>query len=64
MKVKYIGSNIEQARWGNNNDPYGLLNLNQIYEVLDKEVHSWHTKLILKEFPKLKFNSVCFEEVK
>ena len=63
MKVKYIGATIDQIRWGSNDDPRELLNLDQTYEVLEKEVHSWHTKLTLKEFPKLKFNSVCFEEI-
>jgi hypothetical protein len=63
MKVKYMGATIDQVRCGGNNDPRLYLKIGESYEVLDEEVHSWHTKLILKEFPELKFNSVCFEEV-
>jgi len=63
MKVKYIGSTIEQVRWGSYDNPEGLLEIGKVYQVLHKEVHAWHTKLTLKEFPKLKFNSVSFEEI-
>lgn len=61
MRVKYTGATDEQVRWGCNDDPRGLLVENQEYELLTQEVHSWHTKYILKEFPNKKFNSVSFE---
>jgi len=61
MKAKYTGATIEQIRWGNNDDPRGLLEEGRIYEVLEKEVHSWHTKLKLKGFSSMKFNSANFE---
>lgn len=64
MKVKYIGADDHQVQWGNNDDPRLYLKIGEEYEVWNKEVHSWHTKLILSKFRKLKFNSVCFEEVK
>ena len=62
-KVKYTGSTLDQVRWGANNDPNEVLVPGEIYEVEDREVHSWHTKLTLVGFPGFKFNSVSFEEV-
>lgn len=59
-KVRYIGASDEQVRWGNNDDPRGLLEIGNIYEVEHEDVHSWHTKYSLKGI-KGKFNSVCFE---
>lgn len=63
MKVRYIGSSIDQARWGGNDDPAGLLIEGQEYELLRKEVHSWHTKYTLADFPGKQFNSASFEEI-
>lgn len=63
-KVKFTGCSDEQARWGGCNDPRMYLDVGEILEVTDTEVHSWHTKIILKGQEGLKFNSVCFEEVK
>jgi hypothetical protein len=60
MIAQYIASSIEQTRWGGNDDPRGFLIPGKFYEVLEQEVHSWHTKLILTQFPDKKFNSVCF----
>lgn len=60
MIAQYIASSIEQIKWGGNDDPRGLLIPGKFYEVLDQEVHSWHTKLILTAFPDKKFNSACF----
>ena len=61
-KVRYIGCDDDQIKWGNNSDPRGILVLGNIYEVEKKEVHSWHTKIFLSGI-KGKFNSVCFEPV-
>lgn len=36
---------------------------NFIYTIDSTEVHSWSTKVFLKEFPGIAFNSVHFEEV-
>ncbi len=49
----------EQVKWGSNDDPRKLLELNKSYEIESVEVHSWHTKLYLKGI-KGKFNSVNF----
>lgn len=60
--VVYIGCIDEQVRWGNNNDPRGILMENQTYYVEKVEVHSQHTKLTLRGVSG-RFNSVCFEKV-
>lgn len=62
-KVRYIGTCDEQVKWGSNDDPRGLLTEGDVYTVNSVEVHSWHTKITLREFPELKFNCVSFEEV-
>ena len=63
MKVRYIGASEAQVNYGSNDDPRGLLKEGKIYTLQRKEVHSYHTKYYLKEFPGKKFNSICFEEV-
>lgn len=63
-KVKYIGCSEDQIKFGGgNNDPRTILKVDNIYHVLKEEVHAWHTKFILQEFPEWKFNSVSFIEV-
>lgn len=62
-RLRYIGADDGQVRWGNNADPRSILHEGCIYEVEKEEVHSWHTKTFLKDFSGLGFNSVCFEEV-
>jgi len=65
MKVKFIKCSDEQAQFGGGVDPRKYLVLNKVYEVVNKEVHSWYTMYYLKGFPSFYFfNSVCFEEVK
>jgi hypothetical protein len=61
MKVRYDGAVDIQVRWGSNDDPqeYGLIK-GEIYTVKNQEIHSWHTKIILEEFPTLKFNDSSF----
>ena len=64
MKVRYLGdaaSGDEVVKWGGNDDPRGLLVEGQEYELLEQDVHSWHTKYILAEFPNKRFNSVSFK---
>jgi hypothetical protein len=65
MKVKYIDKSSDEHRqmtvkWGSNDDPGEFLEVDGIYEVDNVEVHSYHTKLYLKEFPNKKFNSAHF----
>lgn len=60
-RLKYIGATDEQVKWGNNDDPRGRLIEGEFYEVADKEVRSFHTKISLVGHEG-KFNSVCFED--
>lgn len=57
----YLGSSDEQVSWGGNDDPRPLLEEGRSYEVADLEMHSWHTKITLVDFPDKKFNSVSFD---
>lgn len=64
MKMcRYIGCCDAQVNYGSNDDPRGILVEGELYEVWDEDVRSSHTKIELKDFRGLKFNSVCFEEV-
>ena len=62
MKVKFIEKNVgdSQVRWGSHEDPKNLLEYGKEYELECAEVHSWHTKIFLKDFPGKSFNSVWF----
>jgi hypothetical protein len=60
-KVRFICKDPET--WGVDKDNAKYLELNKIYTVDYIEIHSWHTKVFLKEFPGIEFNSVWFEEV-
>jgi hypothetical protein len=60
VKVQYIGATDAQVKWGDNDDPRGLLEFGEVYEVLDVKMHSFHTKITLKKFPALKFNDASF----
>ena len=62
MKVKYIGADDAQAKFGGSNDPRNILRIGDTYNVVEQELHKWHTLYILKGYPGYKFNSVCFEE--
>lgn len=53
----------DQINWGGNDDPNELLEIGKEYEVLKKDVHSWHTKLTLVDFPDKVFNDVSFSYV-
>ena len=61
-KVTYIANpSNEQIRWGSHDDPTNLLEIGKRYTIDRTEIHSWHTKVFLQEFPDIKFNSVSFE---
>jgi hypothetical protein len=47
--------------WGSNDDPEAAgLTSGTLYDVVEIEVHSWHTKLELAGLPGKKFNSASF----
>ena len=60
--VWYVGSTPEQVRWGNNDAPTMLKTQTQ-YTIKEVESHTWHTKVILEEYPDKSFNSVSFRIV-
>lgn len=53
-------SSEAQTNWGANDPTEGCLEVGKAYEVSEIEVHSFHTKIHLKDFPGKKFNSVVF----
>ena len=57
--VVYNDAIQEQVRWGNNDDPRGILLPGQTYKIEDIDVHKWHTKLTLHQISG-RFNSVHF----
>lgn len=61
MKAKYIGCSKDQVRWGSNDDPNGILEIGETYEISNIDIRSMHTKITLTDFPDMVFNSVCFE---
>lgn len=60
-KVIYEGATDAQVSWGNNDDPRGVLIEGQEYEVAERDVHSYHTKIRLVGIEG-RFNSVCFRD--
>lgn len=57
--VKFVGCSKEQIQWGNNSDPTGILLIGNVYKIIEVDIHSSHTKLLLDGIEG-KFNSVCF----
>ena len=57
--VRYIGASGDQVAWGGNDDPRNVLVVEDTYVVTGVEVHSWHTKIKLRQFDGW-FNSVHF----
>ena len=60
-KVKCVSD--YENNWGNCTPIKDCLTVDEIYTVKFWEVHSWHTKVHLVEFPGKVFNSVHFEKV-
>ena len=64
MKVKFTECSDDQVKFAGGSDPREYLVLDKIYEVVRKEVHSWHTiYYIMVDGVGLPFNSVCFCEI-
>ena len=61
-KVVFLGSDEEINKWGNCDNPNNLLVIGDTYTVDYTEVHSWHTKVFLKEVTG-NFNSNLFDDV-
>jgi len=63
-RVKFIGATDAQVRWGDNDDPRGILDETRVYEVVKIDMNAWNTRIKLVGFPDYWFNVKCFEEVK
>lgn len=61
-KVRYIGCDDEQIRWGGNDDPRSILEEGCVYTISDVDIHNFHTKVSFTGIDG-KFNSVCFESI-
>lgn len=61
-KVKYVGCDGEQIRWGGHADPRGILEESATYTIQRISVCSQHTKIYLAGFSG-HFNSACFRKV-
>jgi len=57
--VVFDGASDEQVAWCGGSDPRGKFVVGTEYEVEDRRVSGWHTKIKLKGFDGW-FNSVCF----
>lgn len=63
--VEFTSYSEAQVNFGSCSDPIkNLLKIGNYYRILDIEVHSWHTKFELENYPDRKFNSVHFTKVK
>lgn len=71
MEFNIFNSSERQIVCKNNNDntwsfddkASQYLEVGKIYTVIDVEVHSWHTRLTLKEIANRQFHSSHFEEI-
>lgn len=59
-RVRCISVDEVQSRWGNCDNAHEHLTVGNEYTVEKVDVHSWHTKVFLKEIPGKAFNSVQF----
>tara|TARA_B100000073_G_scaffold90593_1_gene71441 strand:+ start:2549 stop:2770 length:222 start_codon:yes stop_codon:yes gene_type:complete len=57
--VIFTGQSVEQKNWGGHDDASHLV-IGKDYIVESVDVHTWHTKITLKNVQG-RFNSVCFE---
>lgn len=55
--------NNEDHTWGFNDYASKHLEVGKLYTVNMIDVHSWHTRVSVKEIPNMWFNSVAFEEL-
>lgn len=54
--------NDDSNAWGFSGTGH-LLTVGTEYTLIDTEVHDWHTRIELAEFPNVQFNSILFEEI-
>lgn len=54
--------NDDSYAWGFSGTGH-LLTVGKEYTLIDTEVHGYHTRVTLEEFPDTQFNSILFEEI-
>ena len=62
-RVKFIGASKESANWGSCDNPNRLLVTDEIYNVEETNIHSWHTTYTLEGFKGKEFPSTAFEVI-
>ncbi len=60
---KVICTQNTDNHWSFEDNASQYLEVGKTYNVIDIEVHSWHTRVTVAEFPDRQFNSICFEEI-
>lgn len=55
-------NNDDSGAWGFSGTGH-LLTVGIEYTLVNVEVHGWHTRVELEEFPNVQFNSILFEEI-
>lgn len=55
-------NNDDANAWGFRGTGH-LLTVGMEYTLIDLEVHDWHTRVELEEFPNVQFNSILFKEI-
>lgn len=62
--VRYVAHpTVEHVVWAGTDDPAGVLEVGEVYELQRVEIHSYHTKLFLSGNPEKGFSSTSFEIV-
>ena len=61
-KIRFIGCDESQHRYGSHTGDYLKLEIGGVYTVKETDVRSSHTKVYLEEWGG-SFNSVCFEQI-
>ena len=61
-EVVCVSNKDNEFRAVDENSP--LLEVGKTYTVIQVDMYDWYTDVILKEFPNVRFNSVCFNEVR
>jgi len=57
--VTFLSCSTSQIQWGNNDDPYPVLDEGEIYTIEEVDIHRMHTKIKLVGYDGW-YNSVCF----
>ena len=59
-KAIFTGCTEDQKQFGNHDGDISKLEVGKQYNIVNEEIHSWHTKVFIENMNG-SFNSVCFE---